>query len=58
MTEFLFALGVIAVSVAGLALGLLLRRGPIRTSCAGLGLPEHLRCDDCPLKRMLEEGKA
>lgn len=47
----LFAIAIFSLSAGGLALGLVLGRGPARTSCgAAEGLPTG-RCADCPLRK-------
>ena len=51
MMEALLAIAITLLAAAGLGLGLLLGRGPVRTSCGATDrLPED-RCEDCPLRR-------
>lgn len=57
MTEFLFALGILALAALGLGAGLLLGRPPLTATCAGASRPPHLRCADCPLARKAEAAR-
>ena len=51
MTELLFALGIVALAACGLGLGLMVGRGPVRTSCGAAERLARGRCADCPLRR-------
>lgn len=54
MMEVLLAFAIMILAAAGLGLGLIFGRGPVRTSCGATDrLPEH-RCEDCPLRRSPE----
>ncbi|MDO5659187.1 MAG: hypothetical protein Q4G36_12810 [Paracoccus sp. (in: a-proteobacteria)] len=47
--EILFALAIFGLAIAGLALGVMLGRAPVKSSCgASEGLPDSKRCEDCP----------
>ncbi|TWH30176.1 hypothetical protein L611_003300000420 [Aminobacter sp. J15] len=46
--EILFAVVIVALSAAGLAVGLMLGRGAPRMSCDGLACIGGTRCLDCP----------
>lgn len=49
--EILFAIAIVTLAAGGIGLGLMLGRGPARTSCgAAEGLATG-RCEDCPLRR-------
>lgn len=56
--ELLFALGIIGLTVAGLALGLMLTGKPPRTACAGVDRLPESRCADCPLRKAEGEDHA
>jgi len=49
MQTLVLSVAVILLSMAGLATGLMLGRGPVKTSCAGLAC-SGLSCDTCPNK--------
>lgn len=55
MTEIVFAIAVVTLAAAGLGLGLILGRGPARTSCGAADELAVGRCADCPLKRCARE---
>jgi hypothetical protein len=46
--EALIAILLVALSAAGLALGLMAGRGPLRRGCDGLACVGSKRCDACP----------
>ncbi|MDO5528128.1 MAG: hypothetical protein Q4F71_01885 [Paracoccus sp. (in: a-proteobacteria)] len=47
--EFIFALIVFALAVAGIGLGTLFGRAPVQSSCGSAAcLPRRDRCTDCP----------
>ena len=56
MIELVFALGIVALAVAGLGLGLILGRGPALTSCSAAACLPEGRCADCPMRRETGEG--
>lgn len=60
MMEILLAVAVFGLAAAGIGLGLAMGRGPARSSCgASEGLPESLRCTECPLRRhRMAEGSS
>ncbi len=49
--ELLFAIAIVTLSAGGVGLGLMLGRGPARTSCGAADRLEAARCADCPLRR-------
>lgn len=49
--EFVLAIGLVTFAAAGLGLGLMLGRGPARTSCGAAHRVAAARCADCPLRR-------
>jgi len=51
MMELLLAFTVIGLAACGLGAGLLLGRGPVRTSCGAADRLVRHRCADCPLRR-------
>lgn len=49
--EVLFAIAIVTLAAGGIGMGLVLGRGPARTSCgAAEGLSVE-RCEDCPLRK-------
>ncbi len=56
--EVLFAIPIVALAAAGLGLGLMLGRGPARTSCGAADRLPHDRCADCPLRRAADHATA
>lgn len=47
--ELIVAPLIVLLAAGGLALGLMLRGSPLRTSCGGLAcLPDDARCATCP----------
>lgn len=55
--EFLIAIAIVGLASCGLALGLILGRGPVRTSCGAADATVAGRCADCPL-RVTEGNKS
>jgi hypothetical protein len=53
--EILFASAVFCLVAAGLGLGLMFGRDPVRTSCGAAERVASARCADCPLRRMAAE---
>lgn len=51
MIEILFAIAVVTLAAGGIGLGLVLGRGPARTSCGAADRLDIGRCADCPLRR-------
>ncbi|SIN77068.1 hypothetical protein [Vannielia litorea] len=51
MTEVLLAIVITTLAAAGMALGLMLGRGPARTSCGASECLPRGRCDECPMRR-------
>lgn len=49
--EVLFAIALFSIVAAGLGLGLMFGRGPVRTSCGAAERVASARCADCPLRR-------
>lgn len=47
MQTFILTLGLILLSAAGLAIGVLFGRAPIKGSCGGLACIEGARCGGC-----------
>ncbi|MDJ1006186.1 MAG: hypothetical protein QNJ13_00050 [Paracoccaceae bacterium] len=58
MTEILLAIAVFALAAGGLGLGILVGRGPARTSCGATDRLMKDRCADCPLRRRSAESGA
>ena len=58
MTELLLAVGIVTLAAGGLGLGLVLGRGPVRTSCGATDRLTKARCADCPLRRRAVESEA
>lgn len=56
MTETLLAIAVVSLAAGGIGLGLLLGRGPARTSCGAADRLPEARCADCPLRRRAAAG--
>ena len=57
--EILLAIAIFGLAAAGLGLGLALGRGPAQASCgASAGLPDAVRCDNCPLRRRAAAAEA
>jgi hypothetical protein len=50
MMEVLFAIAVVSFAAGGIGLGIVLGRGPARTSCGGADDCGTGRCADCPLR--------
>lgn len=55
MTEILMAVAIFALAAGGLGLGLVLGRGPAKTSCGAAACLPTGRCLDCPHRRMVQE---
>lgn len=55
MQIFLLTLCLMLLSVAGLAVGLLFGRAPIRGSCGGLACDDGANCEACGRKKGHEE---
>lgn len=53
--EALIAILIVCLSAAGLALGILMGREPLRKSCDGLACVGGTRCDGCPHDRGEDE---
>ncbi|MBP0483527.1 hypothetical protein [Sagittula salina] len=51
MMEILLAILLVTLAAAGLGLGLLFGRDPVRTSCGAAEGIAVGRCADCPLRR-------
>ncbi len=49
--EFFLAVGIVVLAAVGLGLGLVLGRGPARTSCGAAACLPTGRCVDCPMRR-------
>lgn len=58
MTEIVFAIAVVTLAAGGIGLGLVLGRGPARTSCGAADELSIGRCADCPLKRRARTEEA
>jgi hypothetical protein len=56
METAILALLIIGLSLAGLGLGSLLGRGPVKGSCAGLSCIKGADCDACPNRSEREAG--
>lgn len=54
--SFLFALGIFALAIGGLALGVMNGRKPIAGSCGGVACLKDIDCATCPNRRMQEES--
>ena len=52
--EIVLAIAVVTLAAGGLGLGLILGRGPARTSCGAADELSVGRCADCPLRRRAE----
>lgn len=46
--ELIFAIGIFTLAAAGLALGVMLGRAPLKGSCGGIECVPGARCTDCP----------
>lgn len=46
--EILIAIAVTLLAAAGLAVGLMLGRGPVKSSCGGIACLPGPLCRDCP----------
>jgi hypothetical protein len=57
MTEILFAILIFALAAGGIGFGLVLGRGPARTSCGATDRLVRDRCADCPLRRQAPESE-
>lgn len=55
MATFGMTLGVILLAIAGLSLGVMLGRPPIKGSCGGLACVPGVSCSACP-KRTGSDG--
>lgn len=51
MLEIVFAIAIVTLAAGGLGVGLMLGRGPARTSCGAADQIDAERCADCPLRR-------
>jgi hypothetical protein len=56
MAIFLIALGIIGLAIAGLSLGVVLGRPPIKGSCGGLACIPGGTCSACP--KQIQSGGA
>lgn len=56
MATFLIALGIIGLAIAGLSLGVILGRSPIKGSCGGLDCLPGATCSACP--KQIQPGDA
>lgn len=56
--EILFAIAVVSLAAAGIGTGVVLGRGPAKTSCGAADKIESARCEDCPLRRRVVEEEA
>lgn len=54
MITFVFALGIVALSIGGLAIGLALGRTPIKGTCGGLNCVKDADCAACTNRGRLE----
>jgi len=46
--EIILAIGIFALVAAGLGLGLMLGRGPLKGSCGGMACLQDVACEGCP----------
>ena len=46
--EIVLSLAIVILAAAGLGLGLLLWRGPVKGSCGGMACLKDVACDGCP----------
>lgn len=51
IVKLILATAIVTLAAGGIAIGLALGRGPVRTSCAAAGRLAVGRCADCPLRR-------
>jgi len=56
MAEILISIALFLAASAGIGLGAMLGRPPVRTSCGAADRLAAGRCADCPLRRKREEG--
>ncbi len=56
MTEVLLVLLVFVVAAVGLGLGLLIGRGPVKTSCGAAACLGRGACEVCPRRLASREG--
>jgi hypothetical protein len=54
MAVFILSLCIIALALLGLALGLLIGRGPVQGSCGGLSCGKTLACEGCSRRTDME----
>lgn len=55
METIIFAFAILLLSMAGLALGVMAGRKPIKGSCGGLACVKGIDCGACKAKRKLGE---
>jgi len=56
METFIFAFVIILLAIAGLAVGVIAGRAPIKGSCGGLACVKGVDCGVCKAKRALEDA--
>ena len=49
--EILLVLAIILIAVAGLGIGLVIGRGPLKGSCDGMACLENAACEGCPHRK-------
>ena len=54
--EFILAIVIFALVAAGLGLGLLVGRGPLKGSCGGMACLKDVACEGCPNKIRREQA--
>lgn len=58
MMEILLATAIIALAGLGLGVGLMLGRGPVKSSCGATACLPKEACADCPNRRAMKAEKA
>lgn len=58
VTEIFFAIAIFTLAAGGLALGLMLGRGPAEANCRATDRLKRGRCEDCPLRRRTTGSEA
>ncbi len=57
MQTFILTFAILLVAIAGLAVGVLAGRAPIKGSCGGLACVKGIDCGVCKAKRAMEDSR-